>query len=345
MSQDPYLRRTTTPIRRRPAAGRFRALPFIAVAIALAIAAWQGLGASGGDGDQTSGAVPCLTAGCPPVVSDVNAGAAAAAPAPCPYCNQDPDRWRALTDSAPPEIGGKTAALIEGSCGSMIFGLSENERRPPASLTKIAGAMVTLERAKAADVVDIRLNGWDLSAEDDSTIMGLEAGMRLTVEDLLYGMLLASGNDAARALADHLGGAGRFVDLMNARVRRLGLENTNFATPDGRDAPQQYSSALDMALLGRELLQDPALRKIVSTQQYQPHWDGQIVWNNNALLYYYEGAVGVKTGYTEQAGYTIVAAAERGGRLLVVSVFGGWHLYLDSIRLLDWAFANVKPSC
>jgi D-alanyl-D-alanine carboxypeptidase len=193
--------------------------------------------------------------------------------------------------------------------------------------------------------VDIRINGWDLAAEDDSTIMGLEAGMRLPVRDLLYGMLLASGNDAALALADHLGGTQQFVALMNAEARERGLTNTNFVTPDGRHHDAHFSTTFDMAVLGRALLEVPALRQAVSTQTYMPQWDGQLIWNNNYMLYNFPGTVGVKTGYTEQAEYTIVAAVEREGRLLIVSVFGSWNLYLDSMRLLDWAFVHTRPAC
>src|SRR5581483_9624972 len=176
------------------------------------------------------------------------------APTPCAYCGQDPQRWRTLTDKPPPEIGGKSAALIEGSCGTMLYGLREADRLPPASLTKIVAAMVTADRAALDEPVDVTINGWDLAADDGSSIMGIEAGMRLPVRDLLYGMLLASGNDAALALAQHLGGVSHFVDLMNAKVQQLGLTNTHFVNPDGRDTPDHYSTALDMALLGRAFL-------------------------------------------------------------------------------------------
>ncbi len=202
-----------------------------------------------------------------------------------------------------------------------------------------------MESAKPSDIVDIRITGWDLAADDGSSIMGIEAGMRLTVEDLVHGMLLVSGNDAALALAGHFGGTARFVEMMNARVKRLGLANTHFANPDGRDNPAHYSSALDMALLGRALLQDPALRSIVNTKSYLPHWNGRVLWNNNEMIYAYNDAVGVKIGYTEGAEFTIVTGIERDGRLLIASVFGSWNLYTDPVRLLNWAFANTRSAC
>jgi D-alanyl-D-alanine carboxypeptidase (penicillin-binding protein 5/6) len=309
-----------------------------------AVAAWLGVHRPSGRATDGPG---CEAAECRPAVAEVDAkmAAAPAAPTPCAYCGQDPQRWRSLTDKPPPEIGGKSAALIEGSCGTMVYGLGADDRRPPASLTKIVSAMVAADKADLDRPVDITINGWDLAADDGSSIMGIEAGMRLPVRDLLYGMLLASGNDAALALAQHLGGVSRFVDMMNAKVHQLGLTNTHFVNPDGRDTADHYSTALDMALLGRAFLSYPVLQQVATTQQYQPHWQGPVLWNDNWLLYNYDGTVGVKIGYTEQADFTIVAAAQRGGRLLIVSVFGSWNLYLDSMRLLDWAFANTKPAC
>jgi D-alanyl-D-alanine carboxypeptidase (penicillin-binding protein 5/6) len=347
MQEPPYPRQTTTPRRRQRRSGGHSPLAIIGLVIVavVALAVWQGLSAAD-DNDPNAAAPECPNDDCRTLAEDASIGAASPAPpTPCPYCNQDPERWRAFTSVQPPELGGKSAAVIENACGSLLYGLNQNDRRPPASLTKMVAAMVTLERARPADMVDIKVEGWELVAEDGSTIMGLEAGMRLSVQDLVYGMLLVSGNDAALALADHLGGTATFVGWMNDKVRALGFTNTHFVTPDGRYHPDHYSTALDMALVGRHLLSDPALRQVVATQQYQPQWDRPFIWNGNAMLYYYEGAIGVKTGYVEEGDFTIVTAAERNGRLLIVSVFGGWHLYLDAINLLDWAFDNTQSAC
>jgi len=342
----PPLRTTTTPLRTaRPASRRLPVLLVLAVVAAFSVSAWLGFNAADGGAPNLAASKVCAAHACQDVQVDVRAAAGGGARIECAYCNQDPNRWRALTSTPPPELGGKSAAVIEGACGSLLYGFNENERRPPASLTKIVAAMVAVDRAKLTDVVEVRINGWELSAEDNSTIMGLETGMRLPVRDLLYGMLLASGNDAALALADHLGDTTKFVNLMNAKVRDLGLANTNFVTPDGRDAPGHYSSAFDMAFLGRALLQNPTLKTIVNTRSYQPHWDGPEIKNNNEMIYAYSDAIGIKTGYTETADFTIVTAMEREGRLLVVSTFGGWHLYLDAVNLLNWAFANTRSAC
>jgi D-alanyl-D-alanine carboxypeptidase len=265
---------------------------------------------------------------------------------PSPYLGQDANRWRSMTQVAPPEIGGQAAAVIEGSCGKLIYGKDENLRLEPASLTKMVSAMVTVESTALTERVPVSINGWDLASEDESTIMGLEAGMNLSVRDLLYGMMLPSGNDAALTLADHIGGPTQFVQKMNRRVQAMGLRNTQFVNPDGRHADGQYSTALDMALIGREMMSNPLLREVARTETYLPEWSQPMLWNGNYLLYNgFEGVTGVKTGWTEEAEYTIVASARRDGRELFAGVMKSWNLYLDAMRLLDWAFKNTQPAC
>jgi serine-type D-Ala-D-Ala carboxypeptidase (penicillin-binding protein 5/6) len=304
-----------------------------------------------GESASSSPDLPCAGPDCEaakssqPVDGDISKAAAVSAPPPCPYCNQDPNRWRSQTGVNPPEIGGKTAAVIEGACGALIYGLKQDERAPPASLVKIGTALVVMDLAKLEDRVPISIDGWSLSAEDGSSIMGLEVGMNLSVEELLYGLLLPSGNDAALALADHLGGSAKVVALMNQRVERLGLHNTQFTNVDGRHNPGLYSSAFDMATLGREMMANPKLKQIAGTQRFMPNWNGPQLWNGNYLLYIYPGTLGVKTGYTEEASSTIVAAVERDGRTLYASVFGSWDAYWDVIRLFNWAFLNTRSTC
>ncbi|HXH22298.1 MAG TPA: D-alanyl-D-alanine carboxypeptidase family protein [Dehalococcoidia bacterium] len=341
------LRTTSTPLRRqRRPAPRFPALAVFFLLGAISLGAWIGLGRSAGEDVQESAGTLCPDAACAGAQVEARPVAVVSGPTPCAYCGQDPNRWRsvAVGNTPPPEIGGKSAAIIEASCGALLYGFNENERRPPASLTKMAAAMATLKHARLNDMVEVKINGWDLASDDNSTIMGLEAGMRLSVQDLLYGMMLVSGNDAALALADHLG-RDRFVGWMNDEVRRLGLVNTRFVTADGRDAPGHYSTALDMALLGRALLQEPFLKQVVNTKNYTPRWSGPTLWNNNEMIYAYSDAVGVKTGYTETADFTIVTGVQRNGRLLIASVFGSWNLYWDPVRLLNWAFENTRSAC
>lgn len=342
-SPRPRLTRTTTSLRRRPK-GRFRVSTFLPVA-GLIFMVVTYVAFSLGEADVRRPGSVCPAGDCLAVAPLTRQSNPVPAAKPCPYCDQDAGAWREQTRTAPPAINGAAAAVVEGGCGRLVYGLRQDERLPPASLTKIVTALAVVEEANLGDSVPITVNGWDLVIEDGSSVMGLEAGMVLSVGDLLYGLLLPSGNDAALALAQHLGGSQRLIELMNQRVTRLGLVNSRFMTPDGRDARGQYSSALDLALLGREFLANPELRRISASPSYKPDWPGDVLWNGNYLLQAYPEAFGVKIGYTEEAGFTIVAAAERKGRDLLVTVLGSSEVYADASRLFDWAFANTRSIC
>jgi D-alanyl-D-alanine carboxypeptidase len=133
--------------------------------------------------------------------------------------------------------------------------------------------------------------------------------------------------------------------MMNGKAAEMGLENTHFANPHGLDDPRNYSSAYDMAMIGAELLRHEELAEIVRTPVYEPDWDNGPIENKNFLLGGFPGAIGIKTGYTDVAGQTIVAAAERDGRTIIVSVLHSGDLFVDASALLDWAFANTAPAC
>ncbi len=281
---------------------------------------------SGGEAEPSTLATNCAAEECPPASYEASFGGGNAAP--------------------PPKITGRAAAVIEDACGALLYGRNAHQRLPPASLAKIATALIAVERADLSRVVEVRVNSGLLVASTASTVMGLQPGQRLTVRDLLYGLLLSSGNDAAIAIAQEVAGSvPAFVELMNRDAEEVGLRNTHFANPHGLDEPGLYTSAYDVATLGRALLARPELAAIVRTQSYQPDWDGPKLWNGNALLDLYPEAVGVKIGYTEKAGQTIVAAAERDGRRLVVSVLGSWDRYSDAIALFEWAFEETAPAC
>src|SRR3990172_91439 len=174
-------------------------------------------------------------------------------------------------------------------------------------------ALLALERGQLDRLVRVDV---DASQLGYSSVMGLRPGEELTLEDLLYGLLLPSGNDAALAVAGHLGGSvARFVDLMNQRAAELGLVNTHFANPHGLDAPEHYSSAADLVRLARTAMANPTFAKIVSTRERTVR--GKLATyelrNTNRLLGTYPGVDGVKTGSTDAAGQCLVAAAQRGG--------------------------------
>ncbi len=170
--------------------------------------------------------------------------------------------------------------------------------------------------------------------------MGIYPGEELTVEDLLYGLMLPSGNDAALALAEHVAGTReRFAELMNEKVRSLGLTGSQFVNPHGLDANGHYSSAYDMAMLAREGMRNPIFRDLASARSYTTsNGKGYEVGNLNQLLWRYPGADGVKIGFTNAAGRAIVGSAVRDGHRLYVAMMRSNDIYHDSIALLDWAF-------
>ncbi len=294
--------------------------------------------------------------GAPAVPGDVDAPVAEAEAARVPADSAPvppgpvPNPYRQATSppsAPPPPVQGAAWAVLEAPCRLLLQGHDPHARLPPASLTKIATALVVAEHASLSETVTADIDGGALSMETGSTVMGLRPGQRLSVRDLLYGLLLPSGNDAALALAEYVGrgDVSAFVRLLNQKAASLGLQDTHFANPHGLDDPALYTSAWDIAILGAELLEQPALAEIARARTYQPAWDGPPLENQNLLLYLYPGAIGVKIGFTDAARYTIVGAAERDGRRLVVAVLGSSDLYGDAMALLDWAFQSTAPAC
>jgi D-alanyl-D-alanine carboxypeptidase len=250
------------------------------------------------------------------------------------------------TEADPPGILASSVAVIEEPCGAVVHGFNEHERYSPASLTKIATALVAAERLDFRQTVHVTVDGGVLSAENDATVMGLTPGQNLSLTDILYGMMLPSGNDAAIQIAEEVAGSvEEFSKLMNGYVAEAGLKDTQFKNPHGLDELGHYTSTYDIAMLGRRLLRNPTLAYIVSMRSYQPPWDGPPLSNLNLLLGQYPGALGIKTGYTDQAGQTLVAAAERQGRRYVVSILGSQDIFADATKLLDWAFQSAPDSC
>ena len=240
-----------------------------------------------------------------------------------------------------PYVSANSIALVEGNCGALIYGRNEHDRMRPASLTKLMTAAVAVDQASLDLMITSDVDGAALQDETGSTVMGLQPGMELSLLDLLYGLLLPSGNDAAIAIADGVAGSQEdFVELMNAKAQSLALDDSHFANPHGLDDDDLYSSAYDMAVLARYVMENPDLRTIVATTSWQPRWDGGEVWNGNAFILDYEGADGVKIGNTESAQQTIVGSATRGGRRIIVSLMRSQDRYQDSARLFDWAFAQ-----
>lgn len=335
-------RYTYTP-RRRPPRGRPSLSPFLIAPILLTtiLAGWW-LARNSGSGEPLEETL-VLGASCAP---GAQCGTSPTPTARPPAGFGDGSRPTPSGED-PPAITGVSAIVLEDPCGATLFQQNPHLRRPPASLTKIMTAIVAAERSQPDEMVRIKVNGPELSAATDSTVMGIEPGMTLSMRDLLYGLLLASGNDAALQIAEHVAGSvPSFVRLMNEKAQALGLTDTHFSNPHGLDDANLYTSAHDIAVLGRELLNNPELAEIVRTRTYQPAWDKPALQNLNLLLGFYQGAIGVKTGYTDLAGQTIVGAAERDGRRIIVAVMGSkTDIYADASSLLEWAFTATRPAC
>ena len=223
--------------------------------------------------------------------------------------------------------------------GDVLAALNAHQPLPPASTIKLLTALALLPSLEEADVY---------TATDDDALtpgsrVGLVPGQRYSVADLEHGLLLASGNDAAHALAASAGLQDRATSVMNEEAERLGAFDTNATTPHGLDEPGQVSSAYDLALIGRAVLDDERLARLVRTPTYDfPGLNGATfqIQNQNRLLGTYDGTIGLKTGYTTQAGHTLVAAAERNGVRLVVVILGAkGRAEVGAQGLLDWGFA------
>ncbi|MDI6870188.1 MAG: LysM peptidoglycan-binding domain-containing protein [Bacillota bacterium] len=241
-------------------------------------------------------------------------------------------------------VAGAAYAVLDVDRGVFLFEHRADEVREPASLTKVMTALVAVEEAPLAKVGRVTA----VAAATPGNRVGLVAGERLEMWELLYGALFRSGNDAARALAETVAGSEEaFVARMNAKARSLGLQNTFFQNPHGLPAPRHRSTARELALLGRAALQNPVVAKIVGRTERVLPWGGRgrRLQNINRFLQLYPGATGMKTGYTSSAGYCLMASARRGGRHLLAVVLGStssWQRYQDGMRLLDAGFARCQ---
>lgn len=237
----------------------------------------------------------------------------------------------------PPAVSAAAAAVMHVETGTVLYEKNADSHMLIASTTKIMTALVVLERCALDEPVEILP---EYTAVEGSS-MQLRAGETYTVEQLLYGLLLVSGNDAATALACHAAGSIEdFAALMNEKAAALGLTETAFQNPHGLDAPGHYSTARDLARLACCAMQNETFRTIVSTETYRIGDKNYV--NHNRLLRSYPGAVGVKTGYTREAGRILVSCAQREGTQFVCVTIADPDDWDDHTRLLDWAFDRYE---
>jgi D-alanyl-D-alanine carboxypeptidase (penicillin-binding protein 5/6) len=263
---------------------------------------------------------------------------------------------------APPLVDARAVAIVDLARGELLYALNPDEQIPPASLTKLMTMRLALDAVKSGriglfDIVDIRHE--EVNLPYGSSLMYLQAGMKVPFDDLIRGMAVISGNDAALAVARVLGGSTEgFAEMMNAEARRMGLSNTHFVEPSGLSSRNMTTAAEMAAFSRRYLLEDPG-----TIAEYHARYSMEfpraevmpegvpapdiriLLRNRNNLLFSYDGCDGLKTGFIRQSGYNQIVTAEREGSRFIVVTMGGTTIASRNIagtRLLDWAFANWR---
>ena len=231
--------------------------------------------------------------------------------------------WAAPAIPSPPQLAAKSYMLMDAASGKVLIESNSDERLPPASLTKLMTAYIaTLEIQKGqisdSDMVTVSEKAW----RTGGSRMFIQVNTQVSVDDLLHGIIIQSGNDASVAMAEHIAGSEEaFADMMNTTAQRLGMSNTHFMNATGLPDPEHYSSAHDMAKLARAIIyQDPAHYAIYAQKEF--FWNNIKQPNRNLLLWRDKTVDGLKTGHTEEAGYCLVASAVRDGMRLISVVFG-----------------------
>jgi D-alanyl-D-alanine carboxypeptidase (penicillin-binding protein 5/6) len=243
----------------------------------------------------------------------------------------------------PPRIHAKTAVLMVADTHQVLFDKKKDAIMYPASTTKIMTLLTALQHGNLDGVVTVSPK----AAAVGESSLGVNAGDRLTLRNLLTGMILVSGNDAAEAVAEYVGGgsSANFIAMMNAEAQRLGADRTHFSNPHGLPDPNHYTTAYDMALITAKAYQYPEFRRIVATKEYDVQFLNRPplhVENIDRMLRIYPGANGVKTGFTNAAGDCLVAGAKRDGVQLIAVLYNDDYRWEDAKALLDYGFAKLN---
>lgn len=242
-----------------------------------------------------------------------------------------------------PDLSAECAALMCVQTGELLYQRNAYECRSMASTTKIMTSLIALEEHTPNR--EIKVNDSMLNVE--GTSMGLMVGDSVTLEGLVYGMLLQSGNDAANTVAVALGGScENFSKMMNERAKKIGMKSTNFVTPSGLDDDNHHSTAYDMALLGCEAVKNPEFLYICSKKSASVYYGNppykRMLTNHNKMLWYYNGALGIKTGFTKKSGRCLVSCAEKDGVMLVAVTLNAPSDWSDHKKLFDYGFDKVQ---
>ena len=234
-------------------------------------------------------------------------------------------------------MSAQSAVVIDADTGEVRYEHNADAVMPMASTTKIMTAIVAIEQGDIDRTYTVKLE----YTQTEGSSMYLKPGEMVSIRDTLYGLMLMSGNDAALAIAGECGGQEAFVQAMNDKAEALGLTNTHFENPNGLDGETHHTTARELAELTAYAMQNPDLREIVSTKNIT--CAGRTMVNHNKMLSLYEGAIGVKTGYTKKCGRCLVSAAERNGRTLIAVTLNDPDDWNDHCTMLDEAFAQYTP--
>jgi len=243
-----------------------------------------------------------------------------------------------------PAVSADAAILIDGSTGQILYEKNIHKKRPPASTTKIMTALLAIEGSLLEQKVTVSSK----AASVGESSIHLQANEVITLQDLLYGALLHSGNDACVAIAEHVAGTEEnFVSLMNHTAKKLGALNTNFCNTNGLPHAEHYSTAYDLAIITRYAMRNSNFYEIVKTRSASisgPENTRRTLSNTNQLLWSYNGADGVKTGTTNAAGPCLVSSAHKDGRHLIAVVLHSADRYQDTVKLLDYGFEAFEEA-
>ena len=244
-------------------------------------------------------------------------------------------------------ISAGQAILIDGNTGKVLYEKAADEKAYPASTTKIMTALITLETLEKYDSpLNQKVKIPALAEGVEGSSIYLKSGEEISIEDLLYGLMLVSGNDSAVALAEIIGGSQeKFVEMMNDKASKLHCDNTHFANPNGLFDENHYTTGRDMAIIAREAMGNETFRKIVSEKDWKaerPESTYLTFHNKNKTVNEYEGGNGVKIGYTKSSGRTLVASATRGEKTMIAVVMSAPDWFNDAYRLMDFGFSQTK---
>lgn len=238
-------------------------------------------------------------------------------------------------------VSAKSATLYEPETKNFLYEKNADERLPMASTTKIMTALLALENSKPDEIVKID----ELAVGVEGSSAYLKAGEKLTMEELTYALLLQSANDAAVAIAYHIGGSiEAFADMMNERAASLGLVDTHFTNPHGLDDKEHYTTARELALIAAEALKNPDFKKISSTykKSFITEERSRTYVNHNKLLKLYDGSIGMKTGFTKKSGRCLVGAAERDGLTFITVTLDAPDDWRDHREMLDLGYSTLE---